>query len=133
MVQSSGEEVYNLQVAGDESYLAGGVVVHNCDVLATQDLYGLGGGVYPVMRTPPIAHPFCKRELITVTRDPNRFGDPKPHPPLQRTADQVAIPGASEMTDAKERRIRQQVGRALSEGNRMFDELETQVGGLIAT
>lgn len=107
--------------------------IDECDVLATQDLYGLGGGVYPVMRTPPIAHPFCMRELTTVTRDPSRFGEPKPHPRLQQSPDTVVIPGESDLTDARKRRIRQQVGRALGEGNRMFDDLQDQVGGLIAT
>lgn len=30
-----------------------------CDVLAYQDEFGLGRGVYPEEKAPPIAHPFC--------------------------------------------------------------------------
>lgn len=107
--------------------------VDECDVLASQDLYGLGPGVYPVFRTPPPPHPFCLCETTTTTRPPSEFGEPKPHPTLQQDPEQVAIPGGSDLTDARERRIRQQVGRALEEGNRMFGELEDQIGGLIAT
>lgn len=55
---ATGEDVFNLEVAGDHSYIAAGVVVHNCDLLASQNLYGLGRGVYPdAKRCPWPAHP----------------------------------------------------------------------------
>jgi hypothetical protein len=55
---ATGEDVFNLEVADDHSYIAAGVVVHNCDLLASQNLYGLGRGVYPdAKRCPWPAHP----------------------------------------------------------------------------
>lgn len=54
----TGEDVFNLEVAEDHSYVANGLVVHNCDLLSTQNLYGLGPGVYPTRETTPWpAHP----------------------------------------------------------------------------
>lgn len=55
---ATGEDVFNLEVADDHSYIAAGVAVHNCDLLAHQNLYGLGKGVYPdAKRCPWPAHP----------------------------------------------------------------------------
>ena len=55
---ATGEQVFNLEVDEDHSYIAAGVVVHNCDLLAAQNLYGLGPGVYPDAATCPWpAHP----------------------------------------------------------------------------
>jgi hypothetical protein len=60
IVKSRGETVFNLGVAGDQSYVAGGLVVHNCDYHAKVDLYGLGPGVYPKAEAPkPPFHPHC--------------------------------------------------------------------------
>jgi hypothetical protein len=54
----TGEVVFNLEVAVDNSYVANGVVVHNCDLLSSQNLHGLGAGVYPDREsTPWPAHP----------------------------------------------------------------------------
>ena len=46
---ATGEEVFNLEVEDDHSYIANGIVVHNCDLLSTQNLHGLGPGVYPTV------------------------------------------------------------------------------------
>jgi hypothetical protein len=55
---ATGEDVFNLEVADDHSYVANGLVVHNCDLLAEQNLYGLGAGVYPTAADCPWpAHP----------------------------------------------------------------------------
>lgn len=52
--------VYNLGVAIDNSYVANGVIVHNCDFYSQSDLYGLGSGVYPKESLPRHpAHPHC--------------------------------------------------------------------------
>lgn len=60
IVQSKGETVFNLGVADDQSYVAGGLVVHNCDLHAKLDAYGLGPGVYPKADAPkPPFHPHC--------------------------------------------------------------------------
>jgi len=59
-VQTKGETVFNLGVADDQSYVAGGLVVHNCDLHAKLDAYGLGPGVYPKADAPkPPFHPHC--------------------------------------------------------------------------
>lgn len=54
-IATSGEVVYNLGVADDNSYFAGGIAVHNCDVWAAHD-EGLGSGVYSPDST-PVDHP----------------------------------------------------------------------------
>ncbi|MBE3087953.1 MAG: hypothetical protein IMZ71_02395, partial [Chloroflexi bacterium] len=46
MVKVKKLTVHNLEIAEDNSYIASGITVHNCDELATQDLFGLGPGVY---------------------------------------------------------------------------------------
>lgn len=49
--------VFNLEVAEDHTYFAGGILVHNCDVLASQDLDGLGPGGYLPGNVPSTPHP----------------------------------------------------------------------------
>lgn len=57
-------------MAEDHSYVAGGWVVHNCDLLAEQNLYGLGKGVYPSReKTPWPAHPNTLSFLQIVFKD----------------------------------------------------------------
>lgn len=52
--------VHNLEVAEDHSYVAGGVVVHNCDGFADADT-GFGRGVYRPDDAPPIpTHANCR-------------------------------------------------------------------------
>lgn len=51
-IPTSGEEVFNLEVEEDHSYIANGIAVHNCDRLAA-------GSPYPVDRVPPRPHPQC--------------------------------------------------------------------------
>lgn len=59
-VESEGEDVFNLEVYEHHSYVAGGIVVHNCDMHARADLFGLGPGNYPKAKAPrPPFHPFC--------------------------------------------------------------------------
>ena len=58
LLKSTGEPVFNIEVEDDHSYVANGLVVHNCDLLAAQNLYGLGTGVYPSASACPWpAHP----------------------------------------------------------------------------
>lgn len=54
-----------------------------CNVLADQDLYGLGKGVYPVERVPTRPHPFCRCWLQSVTRPMSEWGRAKPAPGLR--------------------------------------------------
>lgn len=54
-----------------------------CDVLAENDFYGLGPGVYPVDAVPLPPHPFDRCERVPITRPLARANDPKPSPPLR--------------------------------------------------
>lgn len=59
-VFSDGETVFNLEVLEHNSYVANGLVVHNCDLHARTDMYGLGAGMYPKAAAPmPPFHPHC--------------------------------------------------------------------------
>lgn len=66
---SNGETVFNLGVEDDHTYVANGLVVHNCDLHAKANLHGLGPGVYPVGATPWPAHPNTMSYLTAVFRD----------------------------------------------------------------
>jgi hypothetical protein len=55
-----------------------------CDGLASTNYYGLGPGVYPVMRVPTSPHPFCRCERVPISRPLSEIHQPKPDPPLQQ-------------------------------------------------
>lgn len=59
--------MFNLEVAEDHTYFAQGVLVHNCDLLANQNLYGLGPGGYPVDAVPPTPHVNCMCSTVAIT------------------------------------------------------------------
>jgi len=64
---ATGEEVFNLEVEDDHSYVVNGIVVHNCDLFATQNLYGLGAGVYPSLKASGLPlHPNTLSTLMGV-------------------------------------------------------------------
>lgn len=52
-------EVFNLEVEDDHTYFANEILVHNCDLLANQNLHGLGPGGYPKDQVPETPHPNC--------------------------------------------------------------------------
>jgi hypothetical protein len=58
--------VFNLEVEEDHTYFAGGLLVHNCDILAGQDLHGMGPGGYPKDAVPEHPHPFCSCTLSSI-------------------------------------------------------------------
>lgn len=58
-------EAVGFRLAPDRGTLRGD---DDCNVLATQDLYGLGTGVYPTGNVPPFPHPFCRCEYVPVIR-----------------------------------------------------------------
>ena len=49
-----------------------------CDLLAEQDLYGMGQGVYPSAQLPPKPHPNCICYTMDDLRDPVLWDSPKP-------------------------------------------------------
>lgn len=68
-IEPTGETVFNLEVEEDHSYVAGGFVVHNCDMYAAANLHGLGPGVYPQGAHPYPAHPETLSYLTVVFVD----------------------------------------------------------------
>jgi hypothetical protein len=81
-------------VADDHSYVAGGWVVHNCDLLAAQNLYGLGPGVYPSReKTPWPAHPntlsFVQMVFDDEVTEADRSGKETELQALQRLAPEI--------------------------------------------
>lgn len=91
---ATGEEVFNLEVQDDHSYVANGLVVHNCDLLAAQNLHGLGAGVYPDRaRCPWPAHPNTLSFVVMVfaeeVGDAERAGQESALQALQRMAPEI--------------------------------------------
>ncbi|MEO9884019.1 MAG: Hint domain-containing protein [Balneola sp.] len=76
-IETSGEIVYNFEVEDDHSYTANGLVVHNCDVYADSDLFGMGEGVYPTGNYPGTPHPFCGCYPTAVVAEIEDWGKPK--------------------------------------------------------
>lgn len=66
MLAPSTTQVFNFEVAEDHSYVANGLVVHNCDLYARANLHGLGKGVYPAGAHPYPAHPMTLSFLVAV-------------------------------------------------------------------
>ena len=94
LLPATGEEVFNLEVDEDHSYVAGGVVVHNCDLLASQNLHGLGPGVYPDRaRCPWPAHPntlsFVELVFADEVTDADRAGKETELQALGRLAPEI--------------------------------------------
>lgn len=67
------EVVYNLAVDEDNSYIANGLCVHNCDDFAQADLYGKGRGVYPKGEEPLNPHPNCLCFVVPIVADVEDF------------------------------------------------------------
>lgn len=81
-----------------------------CDVLASENFYGLGPGVYPVTNVPVTPHPFDRCERVPVTQD--RPG-PKPTPALAKDPirDKLKLPKG--LTAEQGERVRARLGRVL--------------------
>ncbi len=77
---------YNLEVEEDNSFIIKGFVVHNCDELASQNLFGLGPGIYPKDQVPTFGgnsrpHVNCNCSLSQIV-DENYFEKWQPSPEL---------------------------------------------------
>lgn len=70
---TDGETVFNLGVDEDNSYMANGIAVHNCDDLASADLYGLGPGCYPAGDEPPYPHANCLCSVSPIVESTEEF------------------------------------------------------------
>lgn len=96
----------------------------HCDVLASQDLYGMGPGVYPVGKAPPLAvHPFDMCSHRTVGRPPGRMDEPKPTPD-RRVTDPEAFDVPGGVTEARAETIREQTEQALADGEAAWEEIQ---------
>lgn len=96
-----------------------------CDMLTSQDLYGLGPGVYPIGKAPPLAaHPFCKDEHNTVTRPPAQASDPKPDADPVSDVRDLSIPNGSDLTDGARDRIYTETERNLDDGLEAWERIQ---------
>ena len=92
-----------------------------CDFIASQDLYGLGEGIYPVDKVPPPPHPYDRCEKIPVTRATKDIAKPKPQglaPSKSRVLDGKGPPGEDRLTPAKATRMRKSAWDAVNFGIR---------------
>ena len=107
----AGEVVFNLEVDGDHTYLANGLVVHNCDLFAIADWYGLGAGTYDPRMVPPRPHPRCLCVAEDVIAPVSQWGQARGTPPVRRleVADLVSVYELSPSQEAM-------VARALAVG-----------------
>lgn len=80
-----------------------------CDTLAASNFYGLGPGVYPLRKTPPVPHPWDRCELDPVERHIDRIGEPKP----TGSARDLGAARIGPMTDLAKVRVRQHLARLL--------------------
>lgn len=71
-----------------------------CDVLAANDFYGLGPGVYPVAAVPLPPHPFDRCERVPIVRPISRMDDPKPAPPLSWPG-RLVVPRVTQLSRAR--------------------------------
>lgn len=63
-----------------------------CDLLAHNDYYGLGPGVYPVAKVPLPPHPFDRCERVPILRSPAEAANMKPNPQPVKHAKQSSLP-----------------------------------------
>ncbi|MCA1571309.1 MAG: hypothetical protein LC798_13515 [Chloroflexi bacterium] len=87
-------------------------VYDECDVLAEEDFYGLGPGVFPVDAVPAPPHPFDGCSTMAVLRDSARIGDPKPSPAVRPV--EIRAPGGT--TEAKARAVERSARSAVRQG-----------------
>jgi len=91
-----------------------------CDVLATNDFYGLGAGVYPVTEVPFPPHPWDRCERVPKARKEKDYGTAKPTPTRQRPTDRARLPKGTPPATAKRLRERTELHlqRSAMEGPR---------------
>lgn len=71
-----------------------------CDILAANDFYGLGPGVYPVASVPLPPHPFDRCERVPIVRPISQVDAPKPTPPLSWPG-RLVVPRATQLSTAR--------------------------------
>jgi hypothetical protein len=93
-----------------------------CDVLAGQDLYGFGAGVYHPKTAPSHPHPNCECRIAVVTADPENWGEQGPERPeaFDITEEQIRsnleeAAGERAITDAHVQRVKDMVEGTVSQ------------------
>jgi hypothetical protein len=77
-----------------------------CDVLAEQDAYGLGPGIYPPDKVPSLPHPNCKCSTRMELWDPSEFGNElDTGDPDLPTESQIADMLGEDATEAQKQRV----------------------------
>lgn len=70
-------------------------VPDECDYLEQADFYGLGPGIYPPDKVPPVPHPFDRCFTTPVMRDFKKWREPKPEGQLTTDVED-AVSGGTE-------------------------------------
>lgn len=99
----------------------GWVPPDECDYLATNDVYGLGPGIYPVRAVPAPPHPWDRCEKMPVSRATNRIREPKPTGVAPSRSDILTIgtvPDIDRLSPAAEQRMRENAWAAISFGKK---------------
>ncbi len=65
-----------------------------CDVYASNDIYGLGVAVFPLDKVPLPPHAYDRCERVPKVRGRAQAGDPKPSPNRRLAADELRVPCA---------------------------------------
>jgi hypothetical protein len=92
------------------------VTPDECDLLATTDFYGMGAGIFPVDKVPPNPHPWCRCELLPVTRPTDEMRRAKPSPDRKLSASQAGFPFDRPISPAQADRARQAAEAAVRWG-----------------
>ena len=95
------------------------VTPDECDFIATQDLFGLGPGVYPVSSVPPPPHPYDRCEKTPRTRPTSQIANAKPkgkNPTKTKIDTAPGPPGTSGLTPAADKRMREAAWNAVNFG-----------------
>lgn len=97
-----------------------------CDILAEQNIHGLGDGVYYPETTPGLPHPHCGCSTSTVFRKPEDWDKPKETPVSPRPVTVESVRGM--FPDATEKFIERQVGTANRYAEMAHDAWKSEEG-----
>lgn len=93
----------------------------SCDVLARQDLYDFGPGLYHPRSVPSHPHANCECEIEVVTKDPQDWGKTTRERPdafdineKELRSDLQDLPGERSITDAHVRRVKSEIDGVVS-------------------
>ena len=90
-----------------------------CDILASNDFYGLGPGVYPIGKTPHRAHTYCLCYLTDVLRPIEEWEKPKPNPGVKHDPMKARVKFDSGLSVNQKQRYRMNASELVKSGDRV--------------